>query len=741
MTAESGRVTAENGRVTAESGRVTAESARVQAETGRVNTESQRVQAETGRVNAETARVQAETGRVNAETARVSEFNTIRANAQAALSYLGESENSSTASAAHAAGSYLIYNGELYKVTADIAIGDALSTSGASANIAEVPAGAMGEVSHLKSALTNKAPVIINSASGSIASFDDGADGMPVKELVVGIEPVQEGTGDPSPDNVRPITGWTGANVWGTGRNLVKTKDAGRTNANVEYTVNSDGSITASGTATATSWFRAGGDSTVLGTLLKAGTYKLSGGKSNDKTLYIVGKYIDGTGISNSTVTGGVYDKGSGLTFTLTKDAWILYQIQINNGQVADDTFYPMIRNADDTDTTWEPCTPATLPITFPASAGTVYGGSLTVNEDGTGRLVVNRAEVDLGTLTWTYDSESYSYGFFWALLNPEKAQNYNFICSRYANREHKKSNIENCEVGIYNSNTSGFKRIIVRDDSFTDVSTFTAAMSGVQLVYELATPLTYDLTAIEVMETLKGANNIWADCGPISVDYRADTKAYVDNASPDIPVTDVQVNGTSVVTDGVANVPIATSSSLGVVKTNTGFGTAINTNTGELFISGATESDAKSGTQAYKPVIPKYQHNATFYGLAKAAGDSTQSSSSNAVGTYTESAKSAISTMLNGSVSISGTTPSITALPGVRYVCGECATLTIAVPASGIIDVVFESGSTATVLTVTPPTGMTMKWIGEDPTALEANKTYEINIKDGCLGMVVSWT
>jgi hypothetical protein len=33
------------------------------------------------------------------------------------------------------------------------------------------------------------------------------------------------------------------------------------------------------------------------------------------------------------------------------------------------------------------------------------------------------------------------------------------------------------------------------------------------------------------------------------------------------------------------------------------------------------------------------------------------------------------------------------------------------------------------------------MKWIGDDPTALEANKTYEINIKDGCLGMVVSWT
>jgi len=35
------------------------------------------------------------------------------------------------------------------------------------------------------------------------------------------------------------------------------------------------------------------------------------------------------------------------------------------------------------------------------------------------------------------------------------------------------------------------------------------------------------------------------------------------------------------------------------------------------------------------------------FYGLAAAAGDSTQSASDNAVGTYTDNAKSAIRTMI----------------------------------------------------------------------------------------------
>jgi hypothetical protein len=116
--------------------------------------------------------------------------------------------------------------------------------------------------------------------------------------------------------------------------------------------------------------------------------------------------------------------------------------------------------------------------------------------------------------------------------------------------------------------------------------------------------------------------------------------------------------------------------------------------------------------------------------------------SSSNAVGNYTESAKSAISQMLNGSVSVSGSTPSITALPGVQYICGECATLSITTPASGIVDIVFESGSTPTVLTVTPPTGMAMKWAnGFDPTALDANTTYEINVMDGVYGVVGQWT
>ena len=62
----------------------------------------------------------------------------------------------------------------------------------------------------------------------------------------------------------------------------------------------------------------------------------------------------------------------------------------------------------------------------------------------------------------------------------------------------------------------------------------FKSAMSGVQLCYELATPIVYDLTPTEV-KTLLGANNIFADTGDCSVEYRADTKLYIERlTAPD---------------------------------------------------------------------------------------------------------------------------------------------------------------------------------------------------------------
>lgn len=212
-----------------------------------------------------------------------------------------------------------------------------------------------------------------------------------------------------------------------------------------------------------------------------------------------------------------------------------------------------------------------------------------------------------------------------------------------------------------------------------------------------------------------------------------------MDGDATDAPVQDVQIDGTSIVENGVASIPVG-GANLGVLKPR-GNAYGINQANGSLYLVKAAGNEIKSGDGDYKPIVTSNQHQSTFYGLAKAAG-SDEKNSTLPVGQYTEAAKSAINEMLNGAVSVSGTTPTINALPGVRYVCGEVATITINPPASGIVDIVFTSGSTPTVLTVTPPSGMTMRWAnGFDPTSLDADTVYEINIADGCLGVVGSWT
>lgn len=115
----------------------------------------------------------------------------------------------------------------------------------------------------------------------------------------------------------------------------------------------------------------------------------------------------------------------------------------------------------------------------------------------------------------------------------------------------------------------------------------------------------------------------------------------------PSVPVQDVQIDGTSVVTDGVANVPVASTSGLGVVGINVNGGIIKDSTTNKLLISKATTAILKAGTNVYFPVVAYNQHESAFYGLATAAGDSTQSVSSNAVGTYTDEALVKIQKML----------------------------------------------------------------------------------------------
>lgn len=76
-----------------------------------------------------------------------------------------------------------------------------------------IPRGEKGEQGDVSLSDLEKI-MVTDTASGAIASFPDGSDLLPAKSLVANIVPKQSGSGTPSPENIRPISGWTEVTVF-----------------------------------------------------------------------------------------------------------------------------------------------------------------------------------------------------------------------------------------------------------------------------------------------------------------------------------------------------------------------------------------------------------------------------------------------------------------------------------------------------------------------------------------------
>ena len=160
--------------------------------------------------------------------------------------------------------------------------------------------------------------------------------------------------------------------------------------------------------------------------------------------------------------------------------------------------------------------------VTIPFGS-TVYGATLDVVGR---RLTVTYAMQNLGDLTWTYYTQVDHPFFYSTALNPAYkyvSSNPNILCSNYAFASISGSNT-NQGINVLDSSI-----VRIRDNQYSDATTFTSAMNGVQLVYELATPTVIENLTDAQISTLLGQNNIWADTGDCNVQYRADTKLYID--------------------------------------------------------------------------------------------------------------------------------------------------------------------------------------------------------------------
>ena len=315
--------------------------------------------------------------------------------------------------------------------------------------------------------------------------------------------------------NICPITGYTGADVSVTGKNLLPITATTQTINGVTYTVNEDGSVTANGTASSTAVL-------FLNTQFKiddSNSYIVSAISGADATVCRMECYWrsnDGVNKGNLVIADGEHTISvSDKTGADKIDTFI---ISVLSGKTVNNVvFRPMIRFASDTDSTFEPYKNNTYSISFPSSAGTVYSGHVTVEKDGSGTLVVDKANVDLGTLTWEKMTTSGNNYWFRTPLSSVKvitvaSNKPNILCSAY--KTESPNDAYTGSEGI--SQITHASYVAVCDMTYGDAAAFKTAMSGVQLVYELATPISYTLSPIQI-KSLLGLNHIWASTGDIT--------------------------------------------------------------------------------------------------------------------------------------------------------------------------------------------------------------------------------
>lgn len=180
--------------------------------------------------------------------------------------------------------------------------------------------------------------------------------------------PIQIGTGDPSPENIRPIYGHTSATAYRTGKNLLNVGNARTETVNgVTFTVDDDGSITVNGTATETTFFfAASAVRFVNGTRYILSGCPSGGGSSNYRG------YIGG---ANGAIYRSIVDVGEGAFFAAVENTTQGYGIRIASGYTADNlVFRPMLRLASETDAAFAPYQGDTYTVSFD---DTIYGGTL----------------------------------------------------------------------------------------------------------------------------------------------------------------------------------------------------------------------------------------------------------------------------------------------------------------------------------------------------------------------------
>lgn len=324
-------------------------------------------------------------------------------------------------------------------------------------------------------------------ASGAIATFESEY-ALPLRDLEIEINCLEQGDGNPkSPSNPYTLTGFTSANISIVGANLYDSS-----------TVNSGKFLNASGVETSNAnyaysdYITVKGGATYYYPSLIAGVYAVF---AYDSSKTLIDKY-----------------RQTNHQYTLPENACYVRVNMLDADKNTNFFNYPA------TDTAYHAYNSAsnTTAISWQDEAGTVYGGSLDVTS---GVLTVTHGGIDLGDLTWSNASGnlSSSSGIATDVKAPSaNTQAFNGLCSVY--EVAPRTGISDKQIAVQ---TNG--NIVISD---TGIAGMTGAqiktyLTGFILVYELATPQTYQLTPAQITTLANSVNNVFTDTnGDTSLEY-----------------------------------------------------------------------------------------------------------------------------------------------------------------------------------------------------------------------------
>ena len=362
-----------------------------------------------------------------------------------------------------------------------------------------------------------------NTAAGAVANFKTALN-YPLQSLTAQIVEMQA-TGTPTPENPLSINGWNSVKITKCGKNMFDINYLsadGITISNNEvigqaqilsnnFGLNTDGLKQFR--------FKANTRYTISFKAYTDGSYSTSGTGIYFKINYTDGSYSS-ISVPNNQQEFGYFEKTSNVNKTISKiqlayssaysNTWHLKELQLEEGTTA--SIFELYNGNN-------------IIISL---GGNYYGGYITQAKNGARNLILTHKMLDWSNLTFRRSNNNGAWANY-LFFAPVSDMKYNYNQKSDIYEIQTTGNIG--DIGNYKFITSfsgSVPYVYFRNDDYIDVETFTLAMNDHQFLYEMTDSIIISLSGGELITPFIGINNIFADSGDVSVDFKQDVANYV---------------------------------------------------------------------------------------------------------------------------------------------------------------------------------------------------------------------